>query len=98
MITLNNLSFEENNAEYMANESPGLFEFLIMCLFCTGSDCYIELKKHSLDILTNISRKMKITRMSEWHKCLLFTSIDYLINGKHSHRHLTNPHYEGIYS
>lgn len=95
MITLNNLSFEENNAEFMANKSSALFEFLIMCLFCSNSECYIELKKHALDILTNISRKIKINRMSENHKCLLLVSIDYLLNGQYGHRNLPNPHFEG---
>lgn len=98
MVTLNNLSFEENNADFMANKSSTLFEFLIMCLYCSGPDCYIDLKKHALDILTNLSRKMKIDKMSETHKCLLLVSLEYLINGKHGHRNLPNPHYEGANS
>lgn len=98
MVTLNNLSFEENNADFMANKSSTLFEFLIMCLYCSGTDCYIDLKKHALDILTNLSRRMKIDKMSELHKCLLLVSLEYLINGKHGHRNLPNPHYEGTNS
>jgi AT-rich interactive domain-containing protein 2 len=48
MISLNNLSFEESNAEYMANRCLPLIEFLIMCLYCGGSggsSSTLELKK-----------------------------------------------------
>jgi len=79
----------------MANKCTTLFEFLIMCLFCNGEDCYVELKKHALDILTNISRKIKLDKMSEAHRCLLFVSLDFLINGPGGHRSLANPHFEG---
>ena len=80
MITLNNLSFEESNAEFMANKSPTLIEFLIMCTYCSESQ--IELRKHALDILTNLSRKLKLSKMSESHKSLLLISLSHLIIGQ----------------
>ena len=81
MISLNNLSFEETNAEYMANKCVLLLEFLIMCLYCTGSS--LELRKHALDILANLSRKIKLKNLTEKHKSLLLVSIFHLIIGQH---------------
>ena len=79
MVILNNLSFEDNNADFMANKAPVLIEFLIMCIHCTN--CTIELKKHSLDILSNISRKMKLNQMSTKLQRLLLITLSYLIVG-----------------
>ena len=81
MVSLNNLSFEESNAEYMANKCVPLLEFLLMCLYCTGSS--VELRKHSLDILANLSRKLKLKNLSEKHQSLLLMSIFHLIVGQH---------------
>ena len=80
MISLNNLSFEDTNADYMANKCPSLTEFLVMCLYCTGSN--IELRKHALDILANLSRKLKLKNISEKHQSLILLSIYHLIIGQ----------------
>lgn len=77
MVILNNLSFEENNADFMANKSSCLLEFLIMCLYCTNS--HIDLHKHALDILANLSRKIKLKTMNDKLKSLLILSIAHLI-------------------
>ena len=81
MVSLNNLSFEESNADYMANKCVPLLEFLLMCLYCTGSS--VELRKHSLDILANLSRKLKLKNLSDKHQSLLLMSIFHLIVGQH---------------
>jgi hypothetical protein len=82
MIILNNLSFEENNAEFMANKSSNLIEFLIMCIYCTGGESHsFEIKKHALDILVNLSRRLKLKSLNEKHKRLLLMSICYLMIG-----------------
>ncbi len=66
MIILNNLSFEENNAEFMANKSSNLIEFLIMCIYCTGGESShsFEIKKHTLEILVNLSRRLKLKSLN----------------------------------
>lgn len=79
MITLNNLSFEENNADFMANKSTTLIEFLIMCIYCSNS--FVELKRHALDILVNLSRKIKLKSMNDKLKRLFIMSICHLIVG-----------------
>jgi hypothetical protein len=79
LVVLNNLSFEENNADYMANKCPGLFEFLVLCLHTKSA--YIEFRKHALDILANISRKMKLKLLSENHRNLLVISLTHLLIG-----------------
>lgn len=92
LVILNNLSFEENNAEFMANQCRTLLEFLILCVFCDKSECYVELKKHALDILSNISRRIKLTKLAEADKYLILISIDYLINGnKGNYISMTEP-------
>jgi hypothetical protein len=79
LVVLSNLSFEENNAEYMANKCPALFEFLVLCLHTKSA--YIEFRKHALDILANISRKMKLKLLSGAHKNLLVISLTHLLIG-----------------
>lgn len=84
MVTLNNLSFEENNADFMANKSPILIEFLVMCIYCTGSR--VELKKHALDILSNLSRRIKLKSFSDKQQRLLLMSISHLIVGTNTNK------------
>jgi hypothetical protein len=82
MVVLNNLSFEDTNADYMANKCPTLIEFLTMCLFSTNDD----IKKHSLDIFVNISRKLKLKKLTKQHQFLVLKSIQHLIMGDQSIR------------
>ena len=93
LIILNNLSYEENNADFMANKSTSLIEFLIMCIYCSHS--YVELKRHALDILVNLSRKIKLKSMNDKLKRLFIMSICHLIVGnvtsgiqQQQHQHL----------
>jgi hypothetical protein len=80
MIILNNLSFDESNAEFMAAKSPVLFEFLILALyFHPTRPPFVNLKRHSLDILTNIAKKLKLKRLSASHRTLLIRSLYQLI-------------------
>ena len=80
LVILNNLSFEETNADFMANKCPTLIEFLAMCLFSTNED----IKKHSLDIFVNISRKLKLKKLTKKHQLLVLKSIQHLIMGDQS--------------
>jgi hypothetical protein len=82
MIILNNLSFEDNNATFMANQSGSLLEFLIMCLFCKNRGLLVDIRKHALDILANLSRCMKLRCLSDKHRNLLFLALEYLIVGQ----------------
>ena len=52
-----------------------------MCLYC--GENFLELRNHALDTLSNLSRKLKIDKLNERNRSLLFTSIEYLINGLH---------------
>lgn len=76
LVILNNLSFEDINADFMT-KCQVLFEFLIVCLYC--SDQNYEIRKHALDILANISRKLKLRFLSDKHKRMLLNSIYHLI-------------------
>ena len=53
MVILNNLSFDENNLDFLS-KSTTLIQFLLVSVYCT----YSELSKLSLDILSNISSKV----------------------------------------
>jgi hypothetical protein len=53
MVILNNLSFDENNIDFLS-KSTNLIQFLLMSAHCTYSD----IRKLSLDILSNISQKV----------------------------------------
>lgn len=88
LVVLNNLSFEENNADFMANKCPALYEFLILCLY--AKPAYMELRKHSLDILANISRKLKLKLLSDSHRTLLIVSLTQLIVGTMDGEHSAN--------
>jgi hypothetical protein len=90
MVTLNNLSFEENNAEFMVNKCASLLEFLIMCLYCTNGANGVEIRKHALDILANLSRKIKLRNLSDKHRCLFLMSIVHLIIGQQEQQQETN--------
>lgn len=79
LVILNNLSFEEINADFMT-KCQVLFEFLIVCLYCSN-DSY-EIRKHALDILANISRKLKLRFLSERHKQMLLNAMYHLIIGE----------------
>lgn len=79
MIILNNLSFDEINADMMANKSPALFEFLIVATFFTSREPYVNLKRHSLDILANVAKKMRLKRLSAAQNSLLVGTLHQLI-------------------
>lgn len=83
MVIFNNLSFEESNADFMANKSPVLLEYLIMCMHCSNNG-NSELKKHALDILVNLSRKLKLKKLAQIHQSLLLTTLTHLIMGDES--------------
>lgn len=79
MIVLNNLSFEDSNADFMANKSTSLLEFLVLASWFSSREPYVNLKRHSLDILTNIAKKLKLKRLSASHRSLLVGTIHHLI-------------------
>ena len=79
LVVLNNLSFEENNADYLANKCPALFEFLVMCLYVKSA--HADIRRHALDTLANISRKMMLKLLSQAQKNLLVISLTHLIVG-----------------
>lgn len=79
LVILNNLSFEEINADFMT-KCQVLFEFLIVCLYCSNEN--YEIRKHALDILANISRKLKLRFLSERHKQMLLSAMYHLIIGQ----------------
>ena len=83
LIILNNLSFDDENAQFMSNKCTTLFEFLILCLYVKPlNNSFVELRRNSLDILCNISRKMQLKQLSETHRNLLLISLHYLIVGQ----------------
>jgi hypothetical protein len=63
----------------MANRWPALFEFLCLCLHLRPA--YIEFRKHALDILANISRKMQLKLLNEARTNLLVISLTHLLIG-----------------
>ncbi|RNA18036.1 AT-rich interactive domain-containing 2-like isoform X1 [Brachionus plicatilis] len=79
LVILNNLSFEEINADFMT-KCQVLFEFLCVCLYC--SNPVYEIRKHALDILANISRKLKLRFLSDRHKRMLLNAMYHLIVGQ----------------
>jgi hypothetical protein len=81
LIILNNLSFDDSNASYMSHQCPTLLEFLILCLHVKILSNLTDLRKHSLDTLANISRKLELKRLNETHRILLLNSLQYLIVG-----------------
>lgn len=80
MVALNNLSFDEANADYMVNKCQVLVEFLIMCLYCNNPS--LEIRKHSLDILSNLSKELKLKRLDASVQSLLISSLCQLIIGR----------------
>ena len=86
MIVLNNLSFDEVNAEFMANRSGTLFEFLILSAFFSSQEPYVNLRRHSLDILTNVAKKLKLKRLGSAHRALLIGTLHHLIVNEHQDR------------
>jgi hypothetical protein len=94
LVILNNLSFEEENADFMANKCEHLLEFLIMCLYCTKfckrthsssiNKTPVDLRKYSLDILISISRKLKLKNISESIRNVLLISIVHLMNSSNN--------------
>ena len=88
LVVLNNLSFEENNAEYMANKCPVLLEFLILCLY--AKNAYSELCKHALDILANVSRRIKLKLLSDLNRDLLVNALVHLIVGEDQEKQQEN--------
>ena len=80
LVILSNCSFEELNADFMANRCPRLLEFLAMCVHC-HDETTTTIRTHALDILANICRKLDLTRLhTPTHLTLLLScTIGHLI-------------------
>ncbi|CAF0976366.1 unnamed protein product [Brachionus calyciflorus] len=87
LIILNNLSFEDLNADFMANKCQVLFEFLIMCLY--SNHPIYDIKKHALDIWANISRKLKLNLLSEKNSKLFLNALYHVLIGQEEIQYLT---------
>jgi hypothetical protein len=77
LVILNNASFSEKNADFLANKSPLILEFLILCIYSTLE----SVRTVALDILVNLSQKIKLKYLNDKHIYLLFMALTHLITG-----------------